>query len=193
MKLPKPMKLMLPLAAMLFFSSFAFAQNMRGDAKIVIVGEEEMFPTQDIVANAVNSDAHTTLVKAVQAAGLVETLQSPGPFTVFAPTNDAFENLPAGTLMNLLEEENRESLVRVLTYHVVPGNLSREALMEAVEEGGGRATLKTAAGDNLYVTMNGPGNLMLMDEHGTRANISIYDVFQSNGVIHVIDTVVLPE
>jgi len=157
-----------------------------------VVGGELMFPTRDIVDNAVKSADHTTLVAAVKAAGLVETLKGKGPFTVFAPTNDAFENLPAGTVETLLKAENKPTLTRVLTYHVVPGRLSSDELRRRVKAGGGSAELKTASGGTLWVMLNGASNLVLKDETGAIADISTYDVQQSNGVIHVIDRVVMP-
>ena len=161
-------------------------------ASSVIVGGEAMYPTKDIIDNAVNSKDHTTLVAAVKAAELVETLKSPGPFTVFAPTNDAFENLPDGTVETLLKPENKETLTKVLTYHVIPGRLDFRALSEQIKAAGGQAEFKTASGDTLVAWMNGPTNVVLKDEKGNFANITTYDVIQSNGVIHVIDTVVLP-
>lgn len=158
----------------------------------VMVGGEAMYPAKDIVDNAVNSADHTTLVEAVKAAGLVETLKGPGPFTVFAPTNDAFENLPDGTVAMLLKPENKEALVKVLTYHVVPGRLTFDALAEQIKAGNGKAQLKTASGGMLTIMMNGPHNIVVQDEKGNVAVISTYDVIQSNGVIQVIDTVLLP-
>lgn len=171
---------------------FTIGTSPAFSANTVMVGGEAMFPTKDIVDNAVNSKDHTTLVAAVQAAGLVETLKSPGPFTVFAPTNDAFENLPEGTVETLLKPENKETLTKVLTYHVVPGSLDFRAISKKIEQGGGKAEFKTASGDTLTAWMNGPNNVVLKDENGNMANITTYDVIQSNGVIHVIDTVVLP-
>jgi uncharacterized surface protein with fasciclin (FAS1) repeats len=158
----------------------------------VMVGGEAMYPAMDIVDNAVNSADHTTLVEAVKAAGLVETLKGPGPFTVFAPTNDAFENLPDGTVAMLLKPENKETLVKVLTYHVVPGRLTFNALAEQIKAGNGMAQLKTASGGMLTVMMNGSHNIVVKDEKGNVADISTYDVIQSNGVIQVMDTVLLP-
>jgi uncharacterized surface protein with fasciclin (FAS1) repeats len=160
---------------------------------IVIVGGQDMLPSKDIVDNAVNSADHTTLVTAVKAAGLVETLKGPGPFTVFAPTNDAFENLPEGTVETLLKPENKGTLTKILTYHVVPGSLSYGAITEKIKAGGGKAELKTASGGTLTAMMNGDVSIVLKDEKGNIANISTYDVYQSNGVIHVIDKVVLPK
>ncbi|MES2682514.1 MAG: fasciclin domain-containing protein [Pseudomonadota bacterium] len=158
-----------------------------------MVGNAAMVATKDIVSNAVNSPVHTTLVAAVKAAGLVETLQSKGPFTVFAPTNDAFENLPAGTVDTLLKPENKAKLTKVLTYHVLSGKFVAADVMKAIKAGGGKAVMKTVAGNSLTLTSNGPNNVVVKDESGNTANISTYDVIQSNGVIHVIDTVLLPK
>ncbi|GAB3195306.1 putative surface protein with fasciclin (FAS1) repeats [Pontibacter aydingkolensis] len=158
----------------------------------VMVGGEAMYTTKDIVDNAVNSKDHTTLVAAVKAAGLVETLKGKGPFTVFAPTNDAFENLPAGTVETLLKPENKATLTKVLTYHLVPGRLDAAKLMSAIKAGKGKATLKTVSGGTLTAMMNGDRNIILQDEKGNKSNISVYNVQQSNGVIHVLDTVLLP-
>lgn len=158
----------------------------------VMVGGEAMFTTKDIVDNAVNSKDHTTLVAAVKAAGLVETLKGTGPFTVFAPTNDAFENLPAGTVGTLLKPENKSMLTGILTYHVVAGRLDFNALAKQIRTGNGKASLRTVSGGTLWVMMNGDHNITIRDEKGNTANISVYDVYQSNGVIHVIDHVLLP-
>jgi uncharacterized surface protein with fasciclin (FAS1) repeats len=163
------------------------------DAAEVMVGGEAMYPNKTIVANAVNSKDHTTLVAAVKAAGLVDTLSGAGPFTVFAPTNDAFKMLPAGTVDTLLKPQNKGKLTSVLTYHVVPGRLDAAALDALVKQGDGKAELTTAQGQKLVVTMNGPTNLVVEDAAGTVASISTYDVQQSNGVIHVIDHVLLPQ
>jgi len=156
-----------------------------------MVGGAAMHKTKNIVENAVNSKDHTTLVAAVQAAGLVETLKSAGPFTVFAPTNSAFEKLPAGTVETLLKPENRAMLTKILTYHVVAGLNDSKSIMKAIKKGGGKAEFKTVAGGILTATMDG-NNLVLVDEKGGRSMVTIADVRQSNGVIHVIDTVVLP-
>lgn len=174
-----------------FFSSSTFAQMRKMD-HTVMVGGAAMYPTKNIVENAVNSKDHTTLVAAVKAAGLVETLSGPGPFTVFAPTNEAFEKLPAGTVPTLLKPENKAKLTSVLTYHVVPGKLSSEKLMEMVNAGKGKATLKTVEGENVFITRKGK-NIIVTDENGGMANITIADVNQSNGVIHVINKVLLPK
>jgi uncharacterized surface protein with fasciclin (FAS1) repeats len=159
---------------------------------MVMVGGEDMSPKKDIVDNAVNSANHTTLVAAVKAAGLVETLKSDGPFTVFAPTNDAFENLPEGTVETLLKPENKKKLTNILTFHVVPGNITYEAAAKAIEKGNGKAKLKTASGGTLTAMWNGKHNIVIKDEQGNTANITTYNVDQSNGVIHVIDSVLLP-
>lgn len=160
--------------------------------KTVNVGGAPMYPSKNIIQNAVNSKDHTTLVAAVKAAGLVDTLSGPGPFTVFAPTNAAFAKLPAGTVDNLLKPENKATLVKVLTYHVVPGRMTAASLMKAVKEGEGSAKLKTVAGEDIWVKQAGPGKLTITDSKGDVAMVTIADVLQSNGVIHVIDTVLLP-
>jgi uncharacterized surface protein with fasciclin (FAS1) repeats len=157
-----------------------------------MVGGQAMFRTRDIVDNAINSADHTTLVAAVKAAGLVETLKGKGPFTVFAPTNAAFAALPEGTVPTLLEPKNKDQLTRVLTYHVVPGRYDAAALMKAIEKGDGKASLKTANGETLWIMMNGDRNVVVRDAKGGVANISTYDVIQSNGIIHVVDKVLLP-
>ncbi|MGH7578950.1 MAG: fasciclin domain-containing protein [Gemmatimonadales bacterium] len=185
------------LALTMASASGAAAQaNGQGDMAMAdnttMVGGQAMFRTRDIVDNAVNSADHTTLVAAVRAAGLVETLKSKGPFTVFAPTNAAFAALPEGTVPTLLKPENREQLAKVLTYHVVPGRLDAAALMKAIRKGDGNATLTTASGEPLWIMMNGDRNLIVRDAKGSVAAISTYDVMQSNGVIHVVDKVLLP-
>src|SRR5271165_2003522 len=156
-----------------------------------MVGGAAMYSTKNIVENAINSQDHTTLVAAVKAAGLVDTLEGPGPFTVFAPTNEAFAKLPAGTVDNLLKPENKEMLVKVLTYHVVPGRISASDLAKEIKAGGGKATLKTVQGEILTATMDGK-HIVLVDEKGDKSMVTIANVFQSNGVIHVVDTVLLP-
>lgn len=156
-----------------------------------MVGGAAMYPTKNIVENAVNSKDHTTLVAAVKAAGLVETLEGPGPFTVFAPTNEAFAKLPAGTVDTLLKPENKPTLTKVLTYHVVAGKLDSAAIKKMVKEGHGTAELKTVSGGKLWIMAKG-GKVMLKDEKGGMATVTIADVYQSNGVIHVIDTVLMP-
>jgi uncharacterized surface protein with fasciclin (FAS1) repeats len=157
-----------------------------------VVGGREMYPTKNIIENAVNSADHTTLVAAVKAAGLVETLEGPGPFTVFAPTNEAFDKLPAGTVDTLLKSENKATLTKVLTYHVVAGRLSSSDLMKKIKEGKGTAELTTVEGGRLWVMLHDGKHIMLKDEKGGTALITIANVFQSNGVIHVIDSVVMP-
>ena len=162
-------------------------------AQNVLVGGEAMYPTKDIVSNAVNSKDHTTLVAAVKAAGLVETLQGKGPFTVFAPINGAFAALPAGTVESLLKPENKAGLTGVLTYHVLAGRFTARHIEAAIRKGKGTATFTTVNGQKLTAMMNGPRNVVLKDASGGIANISTYDVIQSNGVIHVIDHVLLPK
>jgi uncharacterized surface protein with fasciclin (FAS1) repeats len=176
--------LLLAVAALASSAAFAGSRNP-------MVGGQEMYPTRDIIDNAVNSADHTTLVAAVKAAGLVNTLKGSGPFTVFAPTNEAFAKLPAGTVENLLKPENKDELTRILTYHVVPGRLSAMDLKKQIKAGNGQAELKTVSGGTLTVTMQGK-NIVLQDEKGGMSTITIPDVFQSNGVIHVVDAVVLP-
>ncbi|GAA5039719.1 fasciclin [Marivirga lumbricoides] len=171
--------------ALLIVVSSAYAQT-------VTVGGEMMYPKKDIVDNAVNSKDHTTLVAAVKAAGLVETLKSEGPFTVFAPVNDAFENLPEGTVTTLLKPENKATLTGVLTYHVLAGKYDFDAIAKAIKKGNGEVSMKTVQGATLTFKMNGPHNIIVMDSKGGVANITTYDVYQSNGVIHVIDKVLLP-
>jgi uncharacterized surface protein with fasciclin (FAS1) repeats len=160
--------------------------------KTVTVGGAPMYPSKNIIQNAVNSKDHTTLVAAVKAAGLVETLEGAGPFTVFAPTNEAFAKLPPGTVENLLKPENKPTLVKILTYHVVPGRMTAAGLMKAIKAGEGMAKLKTVAGEELIVKEAGPGKLSITDAKGDVAHVTIANVLQSNGVIHVIDTVLLP-
>jgi uncharacterized surface protein with fasciclin (FAS1) repeats len=167
-----------------------FAQ-MKDKEQTVTVGGAPMYPSKNIVQNAVNSKDHTTLVAAVKAAGLVDTLQSAGPFTVFAPTNEAFAKLPAGTVDTLLKPENKKTLSNVLTYHVVPGRLTAKDIMEKVKAGGGKTMLKTVEGADLTF-QDKDGKLWIMDAKGDTAQITIRNVMQSNGVIHVIDTVMLP-
>ena len=157
----------------------------------VMVGGAEMYPSKTIVENAVNSKDHTTLVAAVKAAGLAETLSGAGPFTVFAPTNEAFAKLPAGTVETLLKPENKAELAKVLTYHVVPASAMSDAITKMVNDDGGKHEVTTVSGGKLTV-MSKDGKITIMDEKGQTANVTIADVKQSNGVIHVIDTVLLP-
>ena len=170
----------------LVFGATSFAQ------KSVMVGGAAMYPTKNIIENAVNSKDHTTLVAAVKAAGLVETLQSKGPFTVFAPTNAAFDKLPKGTVETLLMPENLKMLQTILTYHVVAGKMNGADIAKAIKMGKGKATLKTVSGGTLTAWMKGK-DLYITDENGGKSKVTIADVNQSNGVIHVIDAVVLPK
>lgn len=170
-----------------------FVMSQVNAQSTVTVGGEAMYPRKNIIENAVNSKDHTTLVAAVKAANLVETLQGSGPFTVFAPTNAAFAKLPAGTVENLVKPENKATLTKILTYHVVAGKIDSKELMKRIKAGNGVATLKTVSGGTLYAMMNGDKNIVIKDENGNVSNISIYDVYQSNGVIHVIDAVVTPK
>ncbi|MCP1385242.1 fasciclin domain-containing protein [Runella sp. CRIBMP] len=178
-------KIAMLLVSALFINA-SFAQE-----KTVEVGGAPMYPSKNIVENAVNSKDHTTLVAAVKAAGLVETLQSAGPFTVFAPTNGAFDKLPKGTVETLVKPENKGTLTTILTYHVVAGKMDSKAIAEAIKAGGGTATFKTVQGGTLKAMMKGK-KLILSDEKGGMSTVTIKDVYQSNGVIHVIDTVVMP-
>lgn len=170
---------------MVAFAASAMAQ------KNPMVGGQEMYPTKNIVENAMNSADHTTLVAAVKAAGLVDTLEGPGPFTVFAPTNEAFNKLPAGTVDTLVKPENKATLTKILTYHVVAGKLSAADLKKKIKEGHGTAELTTVEGGKLWATAKG-NKIMLKDEKGDVATVTIANVNQSNGVIHVIDTVLMP-
>jgi uncharacterized surface protein with fasciclin (FAS1) repeats len=178
--------------AVLLLSVMALAATSAlAGSKNPMVGGQEMYPTKDIIDNAVNSADHTTLVAAVKAAGLVDTLKGPGPFTVFAPTNEAFAKLPAGTVQNLLKPENKDTLTKVLTYHVVAGRLSASDLKKEIHDGHGQAMLKTVSGGTLTAMMQGK-NIVLKDEKGDVSTVTIPNVFQSNGVIQVVDTVLLP-
>jgi uncharacterized surface protein with fasciclin (FAS1) repeats len=159
--------------------------------KTVMVGGAAMYPTKDIVDNAVNSKDHTTLVAAVKAAGLVETLKSEGPFTVFAPTNAAFDKLPAGTVGTLVKPENKSLLTSILTYHVLAGRYSGANIARSIKAGNGTAEFKTVNGGRIWAMMRG-NDLVLKDEKGGMSTVTIGDVFQKNGVIHVIDTVIMP-
>jgi uncharacterized surface protein with fasciclin (FAS1) repeats len=183
----KPYKLILGLFLLTAAAGSVFAQK----EKTVKVGGAPMYPSKDIVDNAVNSKDHTTLVAAVKAAGLVETLKSDGPFTVFAPVNNAFDKLPKGTVENLLKPENKATLTKVLTYHVIAGRLDSKELSAKIKAGGGKAELTTVEGEKLWIMKAGP-KFTLKDAKGNMAAITIKDVYQKNGVIHVIDTVVMP-
>ena len=188
------MALMFCMLAVGVNSSTASAQMMKTSAKSdgnPTVGGAEMYKTKNIVENAVESPVHTTLVAAVKAAELVPTLSGKGPFTVFAPTDDAFAKLPAGTVETLVKPENKATLTKILTYHVVAGRMDSKAIAKAIKKGGGKATFKTVSGGTLTASMHGNG-VMLTDEKGGTAMVTTADVYQSNGVIHVIDTVVMP-
>ncbi|WP_080055118.1 fasciclin domain-containing protein [Spirosoma aerolatum] len=182
----KTLKIAFAILSLVAVSQVSFAQE-----KTVTVGGAPMYPSKNIIENAVNSKDHTTLVAAVKAAGLVETLSGPGPFTVFAPTNKAFDKLPKGTVETLVKPENKQTLTGILTYHVVSGRMSAQDLMDAIKAGGGKATLKTVAGGTLTAMQKGK-KIELTDAKGGMATVTIPDVFQSNGVIHVIDTVLMP-
>lgn len=171
-----------------FGASNVSAQMSNGNP---MVGGAAMYKTRDIVDNAVNSKDHTTLVAAVKAAGLVDTLKSKGPFTVFAPTDAAFNKLPAGTVETLVKPENKAMLTKILTYHVVAGNVDSKAIVKAIKKGKGKATFKTVAGGTLTAMLEG-SSVVLMDEKGGKSMVTIADVRQSNGIIHVVDTVVMP-
>jgi len=180
------------VAALLAGGALVASAATMPDNGTVTVGGQPMFAGKNIVQNAVNSADHTTLVAAVKAAGLVDTLEGKGPFTVFAPTNEAFAALPPGTVETLLKPENKATLTKILTYHVVPGRLDFAALRRLIEQGGGHATLKTVAGEPLMIMSNGPHNIVIEDVKGNVAQITTYDVTQSNGEIQVIDKVLLP-
>ncbi len=171
-----------------FMASAAVADHHE---KTVMVGGAAMYPSKTIVDNAVNSKDHTTLVAAVQAAGLVDTLKGPGPFTVFAPTNTAFNKLPAGTVDTLVKPENKATLTGILTYHVVAGKMTAKDVMAAIKAGNGKATLTTVQGGTLTASMMG-NRIMLTDAKGGMSHVTQGDVMQSNGVIHVVDTVLMP-
>jgi len=183
--------LLLTAAALAFGAVAATPTLAQMKEQTVTVGGAPMYPSKNIIQNAVNSKDHTTLVAAVKAAGLVDTLQGPGPFTVFAPTNAAFAKLPSGTVEALLKPEMKEKLVAVLTYHVVPGRMSAKDLMDAAKKAGGKAELKTVEGDKIWIESKG-NTLTIWDAKGNASKVTIQNVFQSNGVIHVIDTVLLP-
>jgi uncharacterized surface protein with fasciclin (FAS1) repeats len=188
-------RLVLPTAvavAALAFAAVAATPTLaQMKEQTVTVGGAPMYPSKNIIQNAVNSKDHTTLVAAVKAAGLVETLQGPGPFTVFAPTNAAFAKLPAGTVDHLLKPDMKEKLVAVLTYHVLPGRLSVKDLWDASNKGGGKAKFKTVEGEELTVEFKGQA-LTIRDSKGNASRVTIQNVFQSNGVIHVVDHVLMP-
>jgi len=178
--------MLLAVASLTFSASKANAQDNP------MVGGAPMYRTKDIIDNAVNSADHTTLVAAVKAAGLVDTLKGKGPFTVFAPTNAAFDKLPAGTVEMLVKPENKAMLTKILTYHVVAGKYDAKKLMKLIKKGGGAATLTTVSGGTLTVRMNGMNGISVTDAKGGTANVTTADVMQSNGVIHVVDAVLMP-
>ena len=186
------MKKVIATLALASFGIIGVTAVLANDEKPTMVGGQAMYPNKDIVDNAVNSADHTTLVAAVKAAGLVDTLKGSGPFTVFAPTNEAFAKLPAGTADTLLKPENHATLVRILTYHVVAGRFSTEEMRKMIKAGHGTATLKTVSGGTLTLMMNGDDNIAIKDEKGDVADLTISNVYQSNGVIQVVDTVLLP-
>ena len=177
------------LALGVSFGASAASAQMSNDNPMV--GGAAMYKTKNIVENAVNSADHTTLVAAVKAAGLVDTLATAGPFTVFAPVNSAFEKLPAGTVETLLKPENKATLTKILTYHVVAGNIDSKAVLKAIKKGNGKAELTTVAGGKITAMLEG-GKVVIMDEKGGKSYVTIADVRQSNGVIHVVDSVLLP-
>ncbi|MDQ6760056.1 MAG: fasciclin domain-containing protein [Acidobacteriota bacterium] len=181
------MKNTLSLAALTLGLAFSSVAAMKDP----MVGGAKMYPTKNIVENAMNSKDHTTLVAAIKAAGLVDTLEGAGPFTVFAPTNEAFAKLPAGTVDNLVKPENKDTLSKILTYHVVSGRVTASDLKQQIKAGGGTATLKTVNGENLTAMMTG-GKVQIKDEKGNVSTVTIPNVYQSNGVIHVIDSVLMP-
>lgn len=191
MKTEKLSKIVLGIS-LFFVTSLGFAQDkmMKEDTKMV--GGAAMYPSKNIVENAVNSKDHTTLVAAVKAAGLVDVLQSDGPFTVFAPTNAAFDKLPDGTVATLLKPENKEQLQTILKYHVVAGKWNAEAIANLIKEGDGKAMIKTVSGGTLTAWAKA-GDVYVTDENGNSAKVTIADVNQSNGVIHVVDAVLLPK
>lgn len=180
-------KLFFSAMAIMALSATSFAQQS------MMVGGAAMYPTRNIVENAVNSKDHTTLVAAVKAADLAEALQGAGPFTVFAPTNDAFGLLPAGTVDNLLKAENKAALQGVLKYHVVAGNIDAKTLVKTIKDNGGKATVPTLAGGKLTASLDDSGNVWIWDENGGKSKVTIADVKQKNGVIHVVDHVLLPK
>ncbi len=189
--MPNPITPKLALAGALALAMFATTASAQMAATDPMVGGAAMYPTKTIVQNALNSPDHTTLVAAVKAAGLVDTLSGPGPFTVFAPTNEAFDKLPPGTVGTLVKPENKAMLTKILTYHVVSGAYTAKDLVKMVKAGGGTTSLATVQGEPLTVTRMGH-QLMVTDAKGDVAHVTIGDVIQSNGVIHVVDTVLMP-
>lgn len=180
------------MAAMMCVSgSLIAAQGTQSSMKPKMVGGASMLPSKNIVENASNSKDHTTLVAAVKAAGLVETLEGAGPFTVFAPTNEAFEKLPKATVDALMQPDRKDDLKKILTYHVVSGRLDSKAIGDMLKKDNGKTALTTVEGGKLWASMKG-GHLVLTDEKGNSATVTIADVYQSNGVIHVINAVLMP-
>jgi uncharacterized surface protein with fasciclin (FAS1) repeats len=177
--------------AIMAIATFSVSTTYAQKEKTTMVGGAKMYPSKNIIENAVNSKDHTTLVAAVKAAGLVETLSGTGPFTVFAPTNEAFNKLPKGTVDMLLKPENKGKLSGILTYHVIAGRLDSKALMMKIKEGHGKAKIKTVQGEELTFMQKGM-ELWVIDSKGNNAMITIKDVYQSNGVIHVINMVLMP-
>src|SRR6266850_7612957 len=182
---------LLAVASLTIAKQSAYAQMNKMNEMNPMVGGAPMLKSRDIVDNAMNSQDHTTLVAAVKAAGLVATLKSKGPFTVFAPTNEAFEKLPAGTVETLVKPENKATLTKILTYHVLAGRFDSQAIAKRIRKGGGSAKFKTVSGDTLTASMSG-NDLILRDEKGGTSRVTIGNVYQSNGVIHVVDSVLLP-
>ncbi|KJD33677.1 hypothetical protein PK35_07125 [Tamlana nanhaiensis] len=176
----------------LFLTNVIFAQSDMMSSQTKMVGGAAMYPTKNIIENAVNSKDHTTLVAAVKAADLVETLMGEGPFTVFAPTNEAFNKLPNGTVESLLKPENKKTLQTILTYHVVAGKWNASDVVKLVKDNKGKATVKTVSGGTITLWLKGK-DVYVKDENGNSAKVTIADVNQSNGVIHVIDKVLLPK
>ena len=189
--LPRKFRMALAVSGLALLPYTSFAQSMSSSAD-PMVGGSAMYPSRNIIENALNSKDHTTLVAAVKAAGLVKTLEGPGPFTVFAPTNEAFSALPAGTVQTLLKPENKAELTKILTYHVVPGRYTGADIENMIQQGGGMAQLKTVEGETLTFKNAPDGGLMVMDVKGDAAKITISDVIQSNGVIQVINKVLMP-
>lgn len=186
------MKRIIKLSSLMFALIIAGTTFVKAQEKTTMVGGAAMYPSKNIIENAMNSKDHTTLVAAVKAAGLVETLEGTGPFTVFAPTNEAFNKLPNGAVDNLLMAENKDKLTAVLTYHVISGRVDSKTLMEWIKKNNGTYTATTVQGEKLMFSMKG-NNLMMMDESGNTAKVTIKDVYQSNGIIYVIDTVLMPK
>ena len=185
-------RLLIAVAAIVIGAGAAGGVGVVSAGANPMVGGAAMSSSKNIVENALNSKDHTTLVAAVKAAGLVDTLEGSGPFTVFAPTNEAFDKLPPGTVQTLVAPENKDMLTKILTYHVVPGHLTASDLKRMIAAGGGKAMLTTVEGESLTVSEGGMGHLVLTDAKGGMSTITIANVMQSNGVIHVVDSVLMP-